>query len=84
MSGRPVEARKILQEMLTNERYVSPYHLAMVHAGFGEQDKAFEGLEKALEDREGRMSVLKFAPEFDGLHSDRRFEEIVRRVAKTQ
>ena len=52
----------------------------MVYAGLGEQDKAFEWLEKAYKDREGRMTILKFAPEFDSLRSDPRYAELIRRV----
>ena len=86
VSGRPVEARKVLQEMQASskEKYASPYHLAMVYAGLGEQSKALDWLEKAYADREGRMTLLQFAPEFDSLHSDPRFKDLVRRVGFPQ
>jgi DNA-binding winged helix-turn-helix (wHTH) protein/TolB-like protein/Flp pilus assembly protein TadD len=82
VSGRRVEALKKLQELKgrSNQRYVSPYHIAMVYAGLGEQDEAFEWLEKAYEDREGRMTILKFAPEFDGLRTDSRYTDLMRRI----
>ena len=82
VSGRHVEASKILEELQvqSKERYVSPYYPAMVYAGLGERDKAFDWLEKAFEEREGRMTILKIAPEFDSLRSDPRFASLVRRV----
>jgi DNA-binding winged helix-turn-helix (wHTH) protein/TolB-like protein/tetratricopeptide (TPR) repeat protein len=82
VSGRRAEAQKVLEELrrLTKQRYVSPYHLAMVYAGLGEPDEAFDLLAKAYEDREGRMTILKFVPEFDSLHSDSRYANLVRRV----
>jgi len=85
VSGRLTEARKILEELLASsrERYISPYHVAMVYAGLGEQDKTFDWLEKAYEDREGRMTILKSVPEFDSLHSDPRYADMVRRVGLT-
>jgi tetratricopeptide (TPR) repeat protein len=85
MSGSPPEAQKILQELerQSTKRYISPYHIAMVYAGLGQQDKALDLLEKAYLDREGRMTVLKFAPEFDSLHSSPRFADLVRRVGLT-
>jgi TolB-like protein/Flp pilus assembly protein TadD len=85
MAGRHVEAQKVLQELQaeSNQRYVSPYHVAMVYAGLGEQDKAFERLEKAYEDREGRMTILKVAPEFDSLRSDPRYADLMRRIGLT-
>jgi Flp pilus assembly protein TadD len=82
VSGRLVEAQKVLKELqdLSKQRYVSPYHVAMVYAGLGEQDKTFEWLEKAYAEREGRMTILKFAPEFDGLRSDSRYANLLRRI----
>ena len=82
VSGRRVEALKVLQELQgqSKQRYVSPYHLAMVYAGLGEKDKAFAWLERAYEDREGRMTTLKFVPEFDGLRSDSRYAALQRRI----
>ena len=83
--GRRVEAQKMLQELqrLSKQRYLSPYHLAMVYVGLGEQDKTFDWLEKAYEDREGRLTILKFAPEFDTLRSDSRYANLVRRIGLT-
>jgi tetratricopeptide (TPR) repeat protein len=82
VSGRLAEAQKVLEELrrIAKQRYVSPYHLAMVYAGLGEPDEAFDLLAKAYEDREGRMTILKFAPEFDSLRSDSRYANLVRRV----
>jgi hypothetical protein len=81
-AGRQAEAQKVLQELQgqSKPRYVSPYHIAMVYAGLGEQDEAFQWLEKAYEDREARMTILKFAPEFGSLRKDPRFANLVKRV----
>jgi adenylate cyclase len=85
VSGRRAEAQKVLGELqvLSRQRYVSPYHVAMVYAGLGEQDTTFLSLEKAYGDREGRLTILKFAPEFDSLRSDPRYEDLLRRVGLT-
>jgi tetratricopeptide (TPR) repeat protein len=85
VSGRRVEAEKVLGELqrISKERYVSPYHVAMVYAGLGERDTALLWLEKAFADREGRLTILKCAPEFDSLHSDARYADLVRRVGLT-
>jgi tetratricopeptide (TPR) repeat protein len=82
VSGRRPEAQQVLHEFdrLSKQRYVSPYHMAMIYAGLGERDKAFGWLEKAYEDREGRMTILKMAPEFDGLRSDPRFTKLLQRM----
>jgi DNA-binding winged helix-turn-helix (wHTH) protein/TolB-like protein/tetratricopeptide (TPR) repeat protein len=85
VSGRLSESQKVLQELqgLSKQRYVSPYHIAMVYSGLGERDTAFLWLEKAYDDREGRLTILKFAPEFDGLRSDSRYADLLRRIGLT-
>jgi len=82
VSGRRVEAQKVLQKLQvqSNQNYVSPYHMAIIYAGLGERDKAFNWLGKAYEDREGRLTILKVVPEFDSLRSDPRFAELMRRI----
>lgn len=86
VSGRQAEAQKALKDLqaLSNQRYVSPYHIAMVYAGLGKRDETFRWLEKAYADREGRMSLLKFAPDFDGVRSDPPFADLIRRVGLSQ
>jgi DNA-binding winged helix-turn-helix (wHTH) protein/TolB-like protein/tetratricopeptide (TPR) repeat protein len=85
VSSRRLEAQNVLTELhrLSKQRYVSPYHLAMVYAGLGERDKTFDWLEKAYGDREGRLTLLKFVPEFDSLRSDSRYADLVRRIGLT-
>ncbi|HEY8165544.1 MAG TPA: winged helix-turn-helix domain-containing protein [Gemmatimonadaceae bacterium] len=82
MSGRTAEAKQMLEELhrLSREKYVSPYHIAMIHAGLGERDATFHWLEKAYDDREGRLTILKFAPEFSALRSDPRFTRLLQRM----
>ena len=84
-SGHPIEAQKILRELqgLSKQRYVSPYHIAMIYAGLGERDPALLSLEKAYDDREGRLTLLKVVPEFDSLRSDSRYVDLVRRIGLT-
>ena len=82
MSGRVAEARQLLQELQRSSRlrYVSPYHIALIHAGLGERDAVFEWLDKAYDDREGRMTLLRSTPEFASLRSDPRFTKLLQRM----
>ncbi|HSP13559.1 MAG TPA: winged helix-turn-helix domain-containing protein [Thermoanaerobaculia bacterium] len=82
VSGRTAEARQMLEELhrSSRQRYISPYHIAMIHAGLGERDEAFQWLEKAYDDREGRLTILRFAPEFAPLRSDPRFTKLLQRM----
>ncbi|HYY56400.1 MAG TPA: protein kinase [Pyrinomonadaceae bacterium] len=86
MSGRRDEAHLILDELiaLSKERYVSPYFIAEVYRGLGDIDKTFEWLEKAYEDRSDWLVWLGIEPALDGLRSDPRFIDLMRRVGLPQ
>jgi tetratricopeptide (TPR) repeat protein len=65
-------------ELLTQHRYVSPYWLALVYAGLGQQDAAFEWLSKAGAERDVWLVWLKVEPRFDCLRRDPRFDDLLR------
>ncbi|MCA1634031.1 MAG: winged helix-turn-helix domain-containing protein [Acidobacteria bacterium] len=67
---------------MTDERRpanLTPYNVATFHAALGEKDKAFAELNKAYQNREGILGLLKVDPRFDSLHDDPRFEDLARR-----
>jgi serine/threonine-protein kinase len=82
VSGQRDEAMKILDRLkeLAQQRYVSPHEMAILYAGLGEKEQAFVWLEKAYAERSWRLPNLKVEPRFDGLRSDPRFADLVRRV----
>jgi len=57
-----------------------PLDAAATYSKLGESDKAFEYLEKAFNARLSGMVWLKVTPEFDGIRSDPRYQELLRRV----
>jgi TolB-like protein/DNA-binding winged helix-turn-helix (wHTH) protein len=61
-------------------RYVSPYYVAQMYARIGENERAFEFLEKAFDDRCSELNLLKVTPVFDSLRSDSRYRGLMRRV----
>lgn len=72
---------------MTNERRpanLTPYNVATFHAALGEKDKAFIELNKAYENREGILGLLKVDPRFDSLHDDPRFHDLARRFKLAQ
>jgi len=81
-SGQVNEAESLIVELegLARERYVAPYDLAMVYAGLGRKDEAFEWLEKVYEDRSIWLIFLNVMPMFCVLRSDARFASLVRRL----
>ena len=76
------KARAVLEQLQKQsaERFVSQYSLAMVQAGLGEKDRAFEYLELAYEERSDMMAWLKIGPEWTSLRTDPRFQSLQRRV----
>jgi tetratricopeptide (TPR) repeat protein len=81
LAGERAKAIEILGglEVLSRERYVSPFDIAVVHAGLGDRNAAFGCLQQACEQRVFRIIELML-PMFDDLRSDRRWEDLVRRV----
>jgi TolB-like protein/Flp pilus assembly protein TadD len=85
VSGRRTEALKVLDELneLSKRRYVSSYRVAAIHLGLGETERAFEWLERAVEERDAWLVWLKVDPVLDALRADPRFADLVRRVGLT-
>jgi serine/threonine protein kinase/Tfp pilus assembly protein PilF len=82
LAGHRAEAEKHVAELTEQSaiRFVSPYDLATVFTALGENDRAFEWLERARESRSGSMVYLKVEPIFEPLRSDPRFAELIRKV----
>lgn len=82
VSGRRNDAVKLLDELndSSKRRYVSPYDLALIHIGLGDNDRAFEMLERAYQERSSALSWLKVDPRLDPLRSDPRFANLMSRV----
>ena len=80
--GRKKESVELLDRLknIGEQKYVSAYYFALVCAGLGENDEAFKYLEKAFQDREGRMTLLNVDSLMDELRADRRFKDLVRRI----
>ncbi|MDX2043518.1 MAG: protein kinase [Acidobacteriota bacterium] len=80
--GQIEAARQILAgiEHHAETNYVPPYYLALIAANIGDTDKAFSWLEKAYQERSGWMPWIKLEPLFDGLKTDARFTDLLRRI----
>jgi TolB-like protein/DNA-binding winged helix-turn-helix (wHTH) protein len=61
--------------------YVPSVLVAEVCVRVGDKKCAFEWLERGFEERDDLMTDLKVEPVFDGLRSDLRFQDLIRRVA---
>ena len=63
-----------------DRRYVPACWFAALHTRLGENDRAFQWMEKAWEERSNWLIYLQVDPIFDNLRSDKRFQQLVRRV----
>jgi tetratricopeptide (TPR) repeat protein len=81
-AGESAQARRILTDLESRSRrqYVSSYSLAVAYISLGKRDAALAQLQKAYEQREDQVGLLKIDPLFDSLHSDPRFQELLRRI----
>ena len=82
VSGRTREALETLAglEQLAKERYVTPYGVALVHAGLGDTDQALAWLARALGDRSHWLVWLRLDPRLDALRADPRYADLLLRV----
>ena len=81
MAGKKDDAQAILNQLrsLSQRRYVSGLYFAVVYAGLKDTDHAIESLNKAFESRHPGLVLIRIEPMFDGLRSDERFQQLVKR-----
>ncbi|HEY3025630.1 MAG TPA: hypothetical protein VGJ55_05735, partial [Pyrinomonadaceae bacterium] len=65
---------------LSKQRNVSPSLLALIYAALGDKDQAFAWLDKSVDEHDLITARLKVDQRFDSLRSDRRFNDLVRRI----
>ena len=82
MAGRIDKAREVLRQLETRARttYVSPYHLAYVHTGLGDYDRALGLLEQAATERSGAVYGIRSSFLFAPLHGHPRFRALLERM----
>lgn len=81
LSGERASALAALDELkiLSTQRYVPPYNLAMVYNGLGDDDNALTWLERAYEARDTLLSAfITVDPNWDRLRTSSRFAAILK------
>ena len=81
-SGKPAEAREILNELLkaSNDHYVPPSSIAAVYNGLGEREETLTLLERAVDARDVDCVFLKVSPTWDNLREEPRFIELMKKM----
>jgi serine/threonine-protein kinase len=82
IAGQRREAEMILS-MLGEQgktRYISPYDIAVIHAGLGDRAAALAKLQEAYEDRSAWMVFINVDPRLDPLRDEPAFQELAARL----
>jgi Flp pilus assembly protein TadD len=82
LTGKADRARSVLTELQIPQRrsYESEYMRAVLLAALGDKDAAFQQLEMAVSRRLSRAIWMQVDPDLNPLHSDSRFQALLRRV----
>jgi len=86
VSGRRTDALKIAQEFrdLSSHSYVDFYLFAGIYAGLDDKDEAFRLLEKGYEQHSVAMPYLGVDVFWNGMRSDPRYADLLRRMGLPQ
>ena len=81
-AGRRDEARAVIKELTerAQQKYVCPYEVATVYVGLGDQDRAIEWLRKSETERADCAPWMMADSKLDPLHTDPRYQELIRRL----
>ena len=84
--GRRDEGLTIVAKLIEQAKheYVSALDIATVFLGLDDREQAFFWLERAFEERSGWLIALNTMPRYDGVRSDPRFVDLVRRMGLDQ
>ena len=80
--GKRAEAIKILDDLTrsSQSRYISPTTIGSIYVALGDNDKAFEWFDRALQQRDYLLVMMKTDPMFNNVRSDPRFAALMQRV----
>ena len=78
ISGHETDARRCVVELteLSQERYVSPFDMAIASLGLGQTERAFDYLERAFQDRCYEVLWLPVDPRWDGVRTHPRYNSL--------
>lgn len=82
LAGRAEETREALERLTAESNPTPPseFDLAMTHLIMGELDEGFRFIEKAMDQRDSRLTIFANHPFLRGVRSDPRMLEIVHRL----
>ena len=81
-AGRKDETLRLLRELEQMPRgvVVAPSDFALIHLALDDKERALTWLRKAAAEGEPALLYLKVDPAYDGLRSDQRFKNLLKRI----
>jgi TolB-like protein/lipoprotein NlpI len=81
LEGHRTEARAVLERVERKpDRSADPVSLARVHVALGETDAAIALLQRAYQERDPEVTIMKYDPNLEALSADPRFQQLVQSV----
>jgi TolB-like protein/Flp pilus assembly protein TadD len=82
LTGDRATAQAVLDELKVRlvQSYIPPCNIALVYNGLGDQIEALRWLQKALDERDVRLTLLKVDPRWDSFRSNPQFVAILKRI----
>jgi predicted Zn-dependent protease len=82
VAGNLDEAHTLLRraEELSKHQYVASYSVARIYVALGQREDALHWLEAAYDEHAAMLIFVKVDQRFTELHSEPRFQDLVRRV----
>src|SRR5438270_3710682 len=74
LSGQPEKCIEIVHKLdeMGRQQYIAPIYQATIYAGLGQNDRVFEYLKRAAEERNWLVACLHVDPIWDSVRSDSR------------
>jgi TolB-like protein/DNA-binding winged helix-turn-helix (wHTH) protein len=79
-NGDTAASERDLQLLISRYGHILPYQAAEVYAWRGENDKAFQWLDRSYELHDASFMYLEFDPLLRGLHADARFSALLAKL----
>ena len=86
ISGKHEEARRLAEELSAQRKrqWISAYEIAIIYTHMGDNDRAFEWLNRAEQERAIGFTFARVDPDLDPLRPDPRFDDLMRRAGLQQ
>ena len=83
--GKRAEAQKLLEALAQSQNsYVPLVDIAATYEAVGQEREALAYLEKAFDERDVKLRWVETKPNFEGLHSNQKFQDLLRRIRAAQ